>query len=158
MRKYESFWLSNRAWSHWTENGSRVINDDAPEEAKRSYAIYRRQIQEELELHKKLRKYRIRVLKEFSKDYPWIIIEGTISFKLSNGYQMSIESSRMGGHGALSIFLSMDCEENDVEEVKDFLLSDYTDPHEIYLAMREWLKKYEEKQQPELSDSYTPNN
>ena len=101
---------------------------------------------------------RIRVLKEFSKDYPWIIIEGTISFKLSNGYQMSIESSRMGGHGALSIFLSMDCEENDVEEVKDFLLSDYTDPHEIYLAMREWLKKYEEKQQPELSDSYTPNN
>ena len=52
MRKYENFWLSNKEWSHFAENGARVINDDAPEEAKRSYAIYCQQKQEELKLRK----------------------------------------------------------------------------------------------------------
>ena len=67
VRNNEYFWLSNRAWFHWTENGSRVINDDAPEEAKRSYAIYRRQIQEELELHKKAEKIQDKSIKRIQQ-------------------------------------------------------------------------------------------
>ncbi|MCR5167307.1 MAG: hypothetical protein K6C13_08840 [Oscillospiraceae bacterium] len=40
MRKYDYFWLSNKSWSHWDKRGERVINDNAPEEAKKSYARY----------------------------------------------------------------------------------------------------------------------
>ena len=46
MRKYDSFWLSNKDWYHWTENGDRVLNDDAPPEAKASYERYNQQRKE----------------------------------------------------------------------------------------------------------------
>lgn len=35
------FWRSNPTWSHQDENGHLVINDNAPERAKRSYAMYK---------------------------------------------------------------------------------------------------------------------
>lgn len=40
MKKLDYYWLSNPAWWHWTENADRVLNDDAPEEAKKSYEHY----------------------------------------------------------------------------------------------------------------------
>lgn len=40
MRKFESHWMSNDAWYHLSENGDWVVNDDAPKEAKDSYALY----------------------------------------------------------------------------------------------------------------------
>ena len=46
MRKYDYFWLSDLSWSHWDESGERVINDDAPEEAQKSYAHYQEQREE----------------------------------------------------------------------------------------------------------------
>ncbi len=118
-----------------------MINDDAPEEAKRSYVIYCQQIQEELKLRKKLRTYRIRILKEFSKDYPWTVTDGIIYFILPNGYQMSIDS--MERSGEMTIYLSMDWDNNGAEEMNDYPIRDYKSPYEIYLAMREWLKNIE---------------
>ncbi len=39
--KLESlYWRSNPSWSHYDNNGRLVINDDAPERAKRSYDMY----------------------------------------------------------------------------------------------------------------------
>lgn len=46
MRKYDDYWLSDLSWSHWGESGERVINDDAPEDAKKSYAHYQEQREE----------------------------------------------------------------------------------------------------------------
>ncbi len=40
MRKLDYDWLAEKSWSHRNESGERVINDDAPEEAKKSYAHY----------------------------------------------------------------------------------------------------------------------
>ena len=43
MVKLESYWNSNHDWFHF-EGMKRVINDDAPAEAKRSYQIYLEQL------------------------------------------------------------------------------------------------------------------
>ena len=40
MRKFDFFWATNRDWYHWTEDGDRVINPDAPPEAQESYKHY----------------------------------------------------------------------------------------------------------------------
>lgn len=34
------YWRSDPSWSHHDEEGRLVINEDAPERAKRSYAMY----------------------------------------------------------------------------------------------------------------------
>lgn len=34
------YWRTDPTWSHRDEDGHLVINDDAPERAKRSYAMY----------------------------------------------------------------------------------------------------------------------
>ena len=39
MRRIDMYWLSNKNWYH-RENGVAVINEDAPEDAKRSYNRY----------------------------------------------------------------------------------------------------------------------
>ena len=46
MRKYDTFWMSNKSWWHWNEAGDQILNDDAPEEAKKSYAHYLEQREE----------------------------------------------------------------------------------------------------------------
>lgn len=47
MRKYDYFWLTERDWWHWDEaTGERILNDDAPEEAKKSYAHYLEQCEQ----------------------------------------------------------------------------------------------------------------
>lgn len=43
MVKLETHWRSNRAWFHY-EGWKRVLNNDAPEEAKRSYRVYLQQL------------------------------------------------------------------------------------------------------------------
>jgi hypothetical protein len=43
MVKIESYWHSNQEWFHFDAQGL-VLNDDAPEEAKRSYKIYLNQL------------------------------------------------------------------------------------------------------------------
>ena len=43
MTKLDYYWLSNKAWSHRLPNGTRVINEDAPKEAKDSYERYLQQ-------------------------------------------------------------------------------------------------------------------
>lgn len=43
MRMLEHYWLSCDEWWHW-QNGVQVLNDDAPEEAKKSYKIFLEQI------------------------------------------------------------------------------------------------------------------
>ena len=43
MVKLESYWRSNREWFHFDAQGC-VLNDDAPEEAKRSYQLYLQQL------------------------------------------------------------------------------------------------------------------
>ena len=43
MVKLELLWSTNPAWSHW-EGWNQVLNDDAPEEAKRSYQRYLHQL------------------------------------------------------------------------------------------------------------------
>lgn len=40
MTKYDYYWKSDKKWYHRKENGVCVINDDAPEKAKRSYNNY----------------------------------------------------------------------------------------------------------------------
>ena len=40
MRKYDYHWMSNKDWYHMKDNGVCVVNDDAPAEAKESYANY----------------------------------------------------------------------------------------------------------------------
>ena len=37
MRVFDYHWKSNPAWYHRNEYGIAVLNDDAPEEAKKSY-------------------------------------------------------------------------------------------------------------------------
>ena len=44
-KSLDGFWLSNDDWWH-AENGKPVINDDAPEEAQKSYAHYLQQLKE----------------------------------------------------------------------------------------------------------------
>lgn len=46
MRKLDYDWMADKSWSHRDESGERVINDDAPEEAKKSYAHYLAQCEE----------------------------------------------------------------------------------------------------------------
>lgn len=43
MVRLESYWSSNKDWWHW-DNGIRVMNDDAPEEAKESFRRYKQQL------------------------------------------------------------------------------------------------------------------
>lgn len=43
MVSLESYWMKNRDWTHF-EDGRRVVNDDAPEEAKASYEKYLNQL------------------------------------------------------------------------------------------------------------------
>lgn len=43
MKILDFFWMSNKNWYHMNENYVYVINEDAPEEAKKSYENYLRQ-------------------------------------------------------------------------------------------------------------------
>ena len=43
MRMLEHYWLSHEEWWHW-QDGVQVINDDAPEEAQKSYKMFLEQI------------------------------------------------------------------------------------------------------------------
>ena len=38
MRKLDYDWMADKSWFHLDETGEFVVNDDAPEEAQRSYA------------------------------------------------------------------------------------------------------------------------
>lgn len=40
MRKLDYFWTTNKDWWYRQENGVRRLKDDAPKEAKESYAHY----------------------------------------------------------------------------------------------------------------------
>ena len=40
MRKLDYDWMADKSWFHLDESGEFVVNDDAPEEAKKSYAHY----------------------------------------------------------------------------------------------------------------------
>lgn len=40
MTKLDYFWMTNKDWFHMKPNGVYVVNDDAPEEAKKSYKHY----------------------------------------------------------------------------------------------------------------------
>jgi len=44
MKKIDHYWQSNPDWWHWDENMNKVVNDDAPEEAKKSYEHYLEQL------------------------------------------------------------------------------------------------------------------
>lgn len=44
MTKLDYYWASNKEWYHLNENMQFVVNDDAPDEAKRSYQNYLRQL------------------------------------------------------------------------------------------------------------------
>ncbi len=46
MRKLDYDWMANKNWFHLDESGEFVVNDDAPEEAKKSYAHYLAQCEE----------------------------------------------------------------------------------------------------------------
>ena len=46
MTKLDYYWASNEEWYHLNENMHFVVNDDAPEEAKKSYQNYLRQKRE----------------------------------------------------------------------------------------------------------------
>lgn len=43
MVRLESYWSSNKEWWHW-DNGTRVMNDIAPDEAKESFRRYKLQL------------------------------------------------------------------------------------------------------------------
>jgi len=43
MTKLDYYWASDENWYHLDENMRFVINDDAPEEAKKSYENYLKQ-------------------------------------------------------------------------------------------------------------------
>ena len=55
MVKLESYWHSNREWFHFNVQGL-VLNDDAPEEAKRSYQRYLNQL---ADIDKRTKRYLI---------------------------------------------------------------------------------------------------
>ena len=44
MVKLEHYWCTNKDWWYWTEDGGRIMNEDAPEDAKESYRIYKQQL------------------------------------------------------------------------------------------------------------------
>ena len=46
MTKLDFYWRSNKDWYHMTETCEFIVNDDAPEEAKKSYQNYLRQRRE----------------------------------------------------------------------------------------------------------------
>lgn len=46
MTKLDFYWSTNKAWYHIDENCDFVIHDDAPEEAKKSFENYKRQLKE----------------------------------------------------------------------------------------------------------------
>ncbi len=49
MRVYDFYWPSNTSWYHYDETDYPVINDDAPEKAKQSYAHFLQQVKEDEE-------------------------------------------------------------------------------------------------------------
>lgn len=49
MTKLDFYWRSNSDWYHIDENCDFVINDNAPEKAKKSYENYLRQLEEKFE-------------------------------------------------------------------------------------------------------------
>lgn len=46
MTKLDYYWASNKEWYHLNEYMRFVVNDDAPEEAKKSYQNYLKQKRE----------------------------------------------------------------------------------------------------------------
>ena len=46
MTKLDFYWQSNKDWYHITETCDFVVNDNAPEEAKKSYQNYLKQLKE----------------------------------------------------------------------------------------------------------------
>ena len=42
MRRYDSFWMTNKDW-YETKNGVRIIKEDAPKEAQESFDNYLKQ-------------------------------------------------------------------------------------------------------------------
>ena len=47
MRKFEHYWSSKKEWTTF-KNHILVVADDAPEEAKKSYELYQKQLEEYL--------------------------------------------------------------------------------------------------------------
>lgn len=45
MKKLDLYWETNREWWHYDEAYNQILNDDAPEEAKESYAHYLEQLE-----------------------------------------------------------------------------------------------------------------
>ena len=46
MTKLDFYWKSNKEWYHLNDNMRFVVNDDAPDEAKKSYQNYLKQLKE----------------------------------------------------------------------------------------------------------------
>ena len=46
MTKLDYFWMTNEDWYHITDTCDFVLNDDAPEEAKKSYQNYLKELKE----------------------------------------------------------------------------------------------------------------
>jgi hypothetical protein len=46
MTKLDYYWASKKEWYHLNENMCFVVNDDAPEEAKKSYQNYLKQLKD----------------------------------------------------------------------------------------------------------------
>ena len=49
MTKLDFYWRNDKNWYHWEGNVA-VLNDDAPEEAKKSYQNYLRQKEEKKDI------------------------------------------------------------------------------------------------------------
>lgn len=47
MMKKDLFWMTNPDWWEYNEYGDEILRDDAPEEAKKSYKIYLKQLDED---------------------------------------------------------------------------------------------------------------
>lgn len=46
MEKLDCYWQTKKEWYHEEEEGYLVVNDDAPEKAKKSYERYLSQLEE----------------------------------------------------------------------------------------------------------------
>lgn len=44
IKNLDLFWTSNREWYHYRDGYIAQVNDDAPEEAKKSYEHYKEQM------------------------------------------------------------------------------------------------------------------
>lgn len=47
MRAYDFYWRTSKSWYHYDETEFPVVNDDAPEKAKKSYEHFLEQVKED---------------------------------------------------------------------------------------------------------------